>query len=153
MLKIDDLLNPSNTETGHFPDTIQHTNTSPTPASTMIGSTYSASRSDTPFSTSSNKHRKPVKGAVVLKSDDIKGQINHPPYECSEQSICLSHSDQDELARQHNLFAVSPSGVNKDDLISGRWRHIPYSSEKKTFGGMTGKQGFDGMLDRSYLCC
>ena len=70
--------------------------------------------------------------------------MNYPPYELTELASCLSYIDQQELSRQHKLFQVLPYSENEQDLIASFTRHIPYSSDKKTFGGKTGRDGFDG---------
>lgn len=77
-----------------------------------------------------------------------KEPVNFTPYECTENSVCLSNQQQEELARQQRRFNVSPNGRGNNGFIADYQRHIPYSSEKKTFYGKTNRDAFEGKQSR-----
>lgn len=139
MLQVNSLLDHSATERKR----LQEVSPSPpiTPATTQASSTTS-----TPMST---KAQKQVKDSALFIRGTPKEPVNYRPHECSQDSGCLSPSEQTELARQHGLFNVFPSGRGEDGLIVNYQRHIPYSSEKKTFSGKTNRDAFEGKYHRS----
>lgn len=83
-------------------------------------------------------------GALFLRGSP-KGPVNYPPYECSEESVCLNYQQRQELAEQHRAFKIWPDG-SPEEKIANYVRHIPYSSEKKDFLNKTGRDAFDGKL-------
>ncbi|EME46120.1 hypothetical protein DOTSEDRAFT_51684 [Dothistroma septosporum NZE10] len=142
MLKIHSLLNPS-TSDDRF-DCSRATSPPPTPAYTANEySPASTPRPDTPPTPSPTKRQKLIKDAAVFQRGAVKAPINYPPFECNEDSLCLSSDQRVELAAQHRRFQVFPSGHGNEDLISDFVRHIPYSSEKKSFLNKTGRDAFD----------
>jgi hypothetical protein len=109
------------------------------------------SRSETPCTPYPAKGQKLVKDAAVFSRGTVKGPVNYPPFECSESSLILTAHQRTELANQHKRFSIYPSGKN-GELISSYVRHIPYSSEKKSFLNKTGRDAFDGMyLDQDEM--
>lgn len=150
MLKIHSLLNPSASEHNRLPKA----STSPplTPAYTHASTPASTPQPQTPVTPSATKRPKLVKDAAVFVRGTPKEPINYPPYECTEDAICLSPQQQEELAKQHELFKIFPNGCGEDGLISDYQRHIPYSSEKKSFFGKTNRDAFEGTAMRSECC-
>lgn len=143
MLKIHSLLNP--TSDYRYPG--HHTNTPPpTPAYTTHGYSQAGTpQPETPNTPSPSKRQKLIKDAAVfLRGGAIKGNINYPPFECTEDSLCLDSYQRQELAREHERFQIFPCGRGDEGLISDYVRHIPYSSEKKSFLNKTGRDAFDG---------
>ncbi|KXS99262.1 hypothetical protein AC578_6212 [Pseudocercospora eumusae] len=141
MLKINALLNPtSDNSTWHS----HHAGaTPPTPAYTTHGSSPAqSSRPVTPATPSTSKKQKLIKDAAIFLRASPKGPVNYPPYECSENSLCLNYQQRQELAEQHRAFKVWPDG-SADEKIANYVRHIPYSSEKKDFLNKTGRDAFD----------
>ncbi|GAB7366208.1 hypothetical protein MBLNU230_g7768t1 [Neophaeotheca triangularis] len=143
MLKIQSLLNPST----H--DNLVHTNLhSASPPPTPAYTVESASQSPSPHATSKptpspSKRQKLVKDAAVFVRGAVKGAVNYPPFECTEDAICLTKDQHAEMAAQHQHFEVFPSGQGSQGHIGDYVRHIPYSSEKKSFFGKTGREAFD----------
>lgn len=80
---------------------------------------------------------------MFLRGGAIKGNINYPPFECTEDSLCLDSYQRQELAREHERFQIFPCGRGDEGLISDYVRHIPYSSEKKSFLNKTGRDAWD----------
>ncbi|SMR43849.1 unnamed protein product [Zymoseptoria tritici ST99CH_3D1] len=141
MLKIHSLLNPMSDSTNFRGIAMASPPT--TPAYTSHSSTAAPTpRSETPFASSPAKRQKLVKDAAVFSRGTVRGQVNYPPYECSERSTSLTTQQQIELAQKHKEFSVYPSG-SKGNFISCYVRHIPYSSEKKSFLNKTGRDAFD----------
>jgi hypothetical protein len=67
-------------------------------------------------------------GAIFIKGK-IKGEVNFPPFEgLDEETVC-----------EVEKFQVHPLGK-----ITEYSRHIPYSSEKKSFLEKTGRESFEG---------
>ena len=142
MLKIHSLLNPASDYRYHG----QYTNTPPpTPAYPMHGYSHAGTpRAETPNAPSPSKRQKLIKDAAVFLRGAIKGNINYPPFECTEDSLCLDPKQRQELAHHHECFQIFPCGRRDEGLISDYVRHIPYSSEKKSFLNKTGRDAFDG---------
>ena len=67
-------------------------------------------------------------GASFIESVP-KGEVRYPP--CEDQP--------GDLASKHHMFKLRPFGS-----IMQFSRHIPYTSEKKSFMGKTGRQSFEG---------
>ncbi|CZT20819.1 uncharacterized protein RCC_06677 [Ramularia collo-cygni] len=88
------------------------------------------------------KRSKLVKDAAVFIRSNVTGPINYPPYECSDDSPHISAELSQELAEYHQMYRIHPSALG-GDKISDFARHIPYSSEKKTFLNKTGRDAFD----------
>lgn len=145
MLKIQSLLNPS-TQDNLYHQSKRIASPPPTPAYTVNTASPAASPRAEPTTTPSpSKRQKLVKDAAVFVRGNVKGAVNYPPFECTEDAICLSEAQKDELATQHQCFEVFPSGHGNQGHIGDYVRHIPYSSEKKSFFGKTGREAFDGM--------
>ncbi|KAI5367388.1 Putative transcription regulator HTH, APSES-type DNA-binding domain-containing protein [Septoria linicola] len=140
MLKIHSLLNPTvdyryyEHRTDTPPPTPAYTSNSHSPADTP--------RPETPI-TPSPKRQKLIKDAAVFLRGTQQGQVNYPPFECTDDSLCLNNHQRRELADQHERFQIFPSGRNHEGLIGDYVRHIPYSSEKKSFLNKTGRDAFD----------
>ncbi|KAK5734482.1 hypothetical protein LTR17_008842 [Elasticomyces elasticus] len=139
MLKITALLNPSE-RSGRGASI----SPPPTPAFTQASSTASTPIPQTPLATTSQGRTKLIKDAAVFLRGTAKGSVKYPPYECTEDSICLSTQATEELARQHERFSVFPNGRNQDGLIADFQRRIPYSSDKKRFHCKTNRDAFEG---------
>ncbi len=108
-------------------------------------STPSYSTRPTPFSITSES---PAAKHHARIQDDVhpREKIRFPPFELHQRAACLSADEQSELRRQYKLFNVQPIGKSADDLIAATCRHIPYSSDKKSFFSKSGKEGFNGKL-------
>lgn len=146
MLKIHSLLNPTSESSRWHPHHAGAT-PPPTPAHTTHGSSPAGTpRPGTPATPSASKRQKLVKDAAVFLRGSVKGDINHPPFECNEESLDLdlNHEQRQELAEQHQRFQIFPSGRGDEGRIADYVRHIPYSSEKKNFLNKTGRDAFDG---------
>ncbi|TKA74115.1 hypothetical protein B0A55_07084 [Friedmanniomyces simplex] len=116
----------------------------PTPAFTHVSSTASTPVPQTPVTaTSSQQRTKLVKDAAIFVRGTPKEPVKYPPYECTEDSICLSDHAMEDLAQQQERFAVFPSGRGDEGLVADYQRHIPYSSEKKMFHGKTNRDAFE----------
>ena len=76
------------------------------------------------------KKAKMTKDAIVLVEGKVKGQIVYPPCEGTD----------DKIAAEHRRLELHPMG-----LIAKYHRHIPYTSEKKSFLSKTGRESFEGM--------
>lgn len=151
MIKIQSLLNP-------IPDPQRLPSFSllsrpPTPAYTNQSTPSPAPAPSTPYTpmtpNSSGVRPKLAKDAPSFYRGPVKGDVNYAPYECSERPSCLTSSEKHDLRDQHNRFRISPSGgvcstSNQDGLIVDYVQHIPYNSEKKSFFGKTGRDGFEG---------
>lgn len=156
MLKIQSLLNPTNSSGVLDEPKYTHSTTfSPplTPAltSTTSNSSYSP-RLGTPDTTIPIKRQKLVKDAPVFVKGEVKGKVHFAPFESSEDAIALPPWQRDELLQQHRRFNIYPSGSEKDGLISDFVKRIPYSSDKKDFFGKAGFEGFDGELEAYNRC-
>lgn len=92
--------------------------------------------------TSNNMRQKPAKDAALFSKGQAKEPVNYPPYECQENNGVLNRAERQELVAQHKRFRIYPSGGD-EGLIYDYVRHIPYNSEKKTFFGKTGREGFE----------
>lgn len=145
MLGIQDLLNPLDSNTSSLKNAVISSSPPPTPASTATSSYSTTSRLGTPATPISARYQKPAKG-LGITIPKVKGAVNYPPYELHEYDIDIPLDQRQELSRQHKLFRVSPHSEKEDDYIADCTRHIPYSSDKKTFGGKTGRDGFNGKL-------
>lgn len=143
MLKINALLNPSSSDL----NVKQEVNHSPplTPAYTQASSASSTPIPQTPV-TPSPKRPKLVKDAAIFVRGTPKQPVNFAAFECTETSVCLSTHQQEELAKQHDRFRIFPNGRGDSGLIMDYQRHIPYSSEKKSFYGKTSRDAFEGMF-------
>ena len=86
------------------------------------------SESASPTSSAPNRH-KMLKSATVLVNGKAKGVINYKPCETQDEKI----------AAEHRKFQVQPIGC-----IGDYPRHIPYSSDKKSFQQRTGRDAFEG---------
>ena len=75
------------------------------------------------------KKAKMTKDAVVLHRGKVHGQILYPPFEGTNEKI----------AAEHRTFQLHPMGQ-----IAEYHRHIPYTSEKKSFLQKTGRESFEG---------
>ena len=144
MLKIHSLLNPSAT-TEYSRVREASVSPPPTPAYTQASSTISTPQPQTPTTPSADKRQKLVKDAAIFVRGTAKQPVHHQPFECTENAICLSSEQQQELARQHARFQVYPNGRGNAGFIADYQRHIPYSSDKKTFFGKTNRDAFEGM--------
>lgn len=145
MLKIQSLLNPSASEHNRLRD-VPSVSPPPTPAYTNEGSSPATTpRPGTPLTPSPTKRQKLTKDAAVFVRSNPAGSVNYPPFECNEEALCLSSADRQQLAHQHEHFEVFPTGKGDQGLVSDYTRHIPYSSEKKTFFGKTGREAFEGL--------
>ncbi|KAL1306291.1 hypothetical protein AAFC00_004376 [Neodothiora populina] len=92
--------------------------------------------------TSFSPRPKAAKDAAVFQRGPVKGAVNYPPYECNENDGVLTKPERDELLMQHKRFKIYPSGGD-EGLIHDYVRSVPYSSNKKTFSGRTGREGFE----------
>lgn len=72
------------------------------------------------------------KDAPVFVRGSIRGELRYPP--CEERD--------EKLSEEHRRFQLYPMGE-----IAEYPRHIPYSSDKKSFMHRTGRDYFEGMLD------
>jgi len=84
------------------------------------------------------KKYKDAKDAPKFERGDPRGNVLYPPYEADTQDT--------EIMRQYKKFGIFPCGD-----ISLYPRHIPYTSEKKSFLARTGKSGFEGQQPSKYL--
>ncbi|KAK0924013.1 hypothetical protein LTR57_006389 [Friedmanniomyces endolithicus] len=136
MLKIQSLLNPSERSRMRGASI----SPPPTPASTQVSSTAS-----TPVlpASPSLKRKKLVKDAAIFVRGNAKEPVKYPPYECTDDSICLSDHAMEDLAQEQERFGVFPCGRGDEGLIAHYQRHIPYSSEKKMFHGKTNRDAFE----------
>ncbi|KAF1349558.1 transcription regulator HTH, apses-type DNA-binding domain-containing protein, partial [Delphinella strobiligena] len=82
------------------------------------------------------------KDAAIFQRGPVKEAVNYAPYECNENNGILSKAERKELIEQHKRFKIFPSG-GEEGQIYDYVRHIPYNSEKKTFFGKTGREGFE----------
>ena len=146
MLNIQALLNPFVSNGSELCNNRGSDSPPPTPASTPTSTSFVTSRSATPVTAASSKQQK-IGRASAADNRNMSG-VNYPPFERVEDALCLSPTQQQELTRQHKLFQILPYSEDAQDLIAEYTRHIPYSSDKKSFGGKTGKSGFNGT---SYL--
>lgn len=69
------------------------------------------------------------KSAAIFIKGRAKGAINYKPYETQDEKITT----------EHHKFQLEPTG-----RISDYPRHIPYSSDKKSFQKRTGRDAFEG---------
>ncbi|KAF2773465.1 hypothetical protein EJ03DRAFT_254542, partial [Teratosphaeria nubilosa] len=115
----------------------------PTPAVTQFASALSTPAPRTPF-TASPGRQKLVKDNAIFVHGVPKEPVKYLPFECTEDSVCLSDREKGELSIQHERFAIFPSGRGDQGFISDYQRHIPYASEKKTFYGKTNRDAFEG---------
>lgn len=151
MLNIQDLLNPSASDAPNIRRTPDTATPPPTPASTITSSYSATSRVGTPVTTISARSQKPAKGLGITIHNGVNGTVNYPPYELTRHDIYLSPEQQRELSRYHKRFQVLPCSENEQESIADYTRHIPYSSDKKTFGGKTGRDGFNGKLKAAIM--
>lgn len=102
-------------------------------------------RPETPVSLPSPpKRQKLVKDAAQFTRGAVTGPNNYPPYESSAYNDNVTAELDRELVRQHKLHKITPSAL-VGDKISDFPRHIPYSSEKKSFFSRAGRDTFHGM--------
>lgn len=140
MLKINSLLNPTSDNNPHLAASSAR---SAAPAYTPHRSTPAETpRPETPIQ-SPAKRQKLVKDAAVFIRGDANGPIKYPPHECSESNPGMTAEQSRELAHYHKMYTIYPSALG-DEKIADFARHIPYSSEKKTFVNKTGRDAFDG---------
>lgn len=144
MLNIQALLNPFVSNGAEVRSNMGSPSTPPTPASTPTSTSFVTSRHTTPVTTASQKQQNIGRAPAAFKPNKDGSGVNYPPFERVEDARCLSVTQQQELARQHKAFQVLSYSENEQNLISAYTRHIPYSSDKKSFGGKTGKNGFNG---------
>lgn len=85
---------------------------------------------------------KVAKDAPVFIRGPVNGVVHFSPFECTESDPALDPTERKELKHQQQRFKIFPAGGD-DGLIGDFPRHIPYSSDKKTFQGKTGRNGFD----------
>ena len=78
---------------------------------------------------SPSKKQKLVKDGASFVKNRPKGEVRYPPCEHQPQY----------LLREHEDFHLHPIGS-----IMCYSRHIPYTSEKKSFMGKTGRKSFEG---------
>ncbi|KAK5134559.1 hypothetical protein LTR08_006344 [Meristemomyces frigidus] len=142
MLKIHALLNPSTT-TEHNRVREASVSPPPTPAYTQASSATPTPQPQTPTTLSPTKRQKLVKDAAIFVRGIAKQPVNYVPYECTEDAICLSSEQQQDLARQHERFEVFPNAHGNSGFIADYQRHIPYSSDKKAFFGKTNRDAFE----------
>ena len=69
------------------------------------------------------------KSAAVFVKAEPKGEVNYKPCEIQDEKV----------AAEHRRFQVEPIG-----RIGDYPRHIPYSSDKKSFQQRTGRDAFEG---------
>ena len=69
------------------------------------------------------------KSDAILVKAEPKGEVNYKPCETQDETI----------AAEHRKFKVEPMG-----RISDYPRHIPYSSDKKSFQQKTGRDAIEG---------
>ena len=89
-----------------------------------------------------NFRQKMAKDAAIFQRGPVKQPVNYAPYECNENNGILSKAERKELMEQHKRFKIFPSGGDEGQIYD-YVRHIPYNSEKKTFFGKTGREGFE----------
>lgn len=144
MIKIQSLLNPS-ASSNSFRITTS-ISPPPTPAYTVQDSSASSTPvPQTPSTPPPNaKRQKLTKDAPVFVKGQVKGTVGYPPHECTEIHDNLSPSERASLVEQHQRFQIYPCGRGQAGCIGDYVRHIPYSSEKKTFFANTGRDAFDG---------
>lgn len=144
MLNIQALLNPFVSSGLEVRSNAGSASPSRSQTSTPTTTSFVTSRPTTPATTTSSK-QKQIDGPPARTNRDTGGSgVNYPPFERVENVLDLSPTQQQELRGQHKLFQVLPYSEKEEDLIAGFTRHIPYSSDKKSFGGKTGKNGFNG---------
>ena len=145
MMNIQSLLNPSTPGTRSYSDTTNTTGFTArseySPADSPIQQSPVPS---TPTTVSTVHHRKRDLEKAVFAGNSAHSAVNYPPHELHEEARRLSKIDHDELIRQHKLFKIKLSTADGSGLISDSTRYIPYSSDKKSFFGKTGRDGFNG---------
>jgi hypothetical protein len=77
------------------------------------------------------KRQKLAKDAPIFTRGRIRGELRYPP--CEERDV--------ELERIQREFKLHPTMGN----IAEFPRHIPYSSDKKSFQQLTGRESFEGV--------
>lgn len=148
MLKIQSLLNPVSDTSALFASS--GTRVPPRPTYPPYISTPAETPRPETAPPSPPKRQKMAKdklikdGAVFTRGPRIE-PVNYEPYECSLTNDHLTSEQSQELNRQHRRYQLYPSALD-NDKISDYTRHIPYSSEKKTFLHKTGRDAFEGML-------
>ena len=146
MLKIQYLLNPSasdETPINHFPGSMQPPFTTGYTQASVVRSTPPSAAPSTP---SSSKRFKADDNDAVFNHGENEDTIKYPPFESHDDAFCLSSAEREELARQHKLFDIK---YRSEDKIADHPKFIPYASEKKSFGGKTGREGFNGRSSSS----
>ncbi|EMD00672.1 hypothetical protein BAUCODRAFT_179029 [Baudoinia panamericana UAMH 10762] len=141
-LKINSLLNPF--DNGRRQDDSSASSPA-TPNQTELQSGPSTPRLQTPSSAAQSPtgRQKLVKDNAVFLLGTPKDPVNYRPFECTDTPLCLTDQQWKEMDKQHERFAVYPSGRSGDGLIRDYQRHIPYASDKKTFFGKTSREGFE----------
>lgn len=76
------------------------------------------------------KRQKLAKDAPIFTRGRIRGELRYPP--CEERDV--------ELERIQSEFKLHPTMGS----IAEFPRHIPYSSDKKSFQQLTGRESFEG---------
>lgn len=102
-----------------------------------------AAQSTSTTTASTTPRQKMDKTAAVFQKGAPKETVHFPPFECTENNGLLTRAQRKELQDQHKKFKIFPSG-GEEGLIQDYVRHVPYTSDKKTFRDKTGRQGFDG---------
>lgn len=94
-------------------------------------------------SSGTNVRQKPAKDAAIFQKGLAKEAI-YEPYECDspDRDGVLSTVELQELREKQKQFKIFPAGGD-DGKIRDFVRRIPYSSDKKTFHGKTGRAGFE----------
>ncbi|KAH8689413.1 transcription regulator HTH, apses-type DNA-binding domain-containing protein, partial [Talaromyces proteolyticus] len=104
----------------------------PLPATEFFRQRYTtASSSPRPKNFPLERMKRPriPKDAPIFTPGKTRGELRYPPHE----------DDQDEeLVKEHKRFEIHPMGH-----VAEYPRHIPYSSEKKTFLERTGRESFE----------
>ena len=81
----------------------------------------------------------------MFEAGNPRQPVNFAPYEVSEMHTVLRPEERRELKRQHDAFCISPHpppGPRASELMGDYIKHVPYSSDKRTFG-KTGRGGLD----------
>jgi hypothetical protein len=78
------------------------------------------------------KKQKMSKDAAIFNRGVLRGECRFPPYEKNDKVV----------ATLHQQYELHPKGH-----IADFPRHIPYSSEKKSFWEKTGRDSFEGQTN------
>ena len=107
----------------------QHSRQLPSPNSTVYTDDFSPQLHI-------RKKQKVSKDVAIFTRGNIRGDCRYPPYDFQDGT----------LATHHQQYEINPTGN-----IADFPRHIPYSSEKKSFLDKTGRESFEGTSRSAFV--